>query len=97
MSEERASIPRYPLEWPLGWRRSRIRKASNFTMTKEGFYDGKSVKRSVAVNMAEATDRLCGHLAEDHTEMGCQAIGHCDCGYRRSEIAAMKGIRDDRE
>ena len=53
------SIPRFPLEWPLGWRRARHRRHSSFTMTREDRVgDGKVYKRSTAVNMATATERL---------------------------------------
>jgi len=53
-----AAIPRFPLEWPLGWKRSRTRRPSNFTMTREDRGAAGLVKRSTAVNMITATARL---------------------------------------
>lgn len=63
MSEQ--SIPRYPLEWPAGWRRTSWQgrqKAAAFSMTREDVVQGQAgperKKRSTAVNMATATERL---------------------------------------
>lgn len=60
-----ASIPRYPLEWPLGWPRTRNRRtAAAFSMTRQDqrrhALTGQieTVKRSTPVNMATATERL---------------------------------------
>lgn len=54
------SIPRYPLEWPLGWKRCRSRRHGNFSMTREdrNTLTGQVSKRATQVNMAVATDRL---------------------------------------
>lgn len=55
------SIPRYPLEWPMGWPRKRHhqRKVGNFSMTREDrLPDNRYVKRITAVSMEAATGRL---------------------------------------
>jgi hypothetical protein len=56
VSEE--SIPRYPLEWPLGWKRCRSRRNGQFSMTREDRRPEGTLKRSTPVNMATATERL---------------------------------------
>ena len=40
------SIPRYPLAWPLGWPRTRVRRTANFnetvrTSTQYGVHSGR--------------------------------------------------------
>lgn len=52
------SVKRYPLEWPLGWKRCRARRHGAFSMTREDVTPDKVVKWSTAVNMAVATERL---------------------------------------
>jgi hypothetical protein len=54
------AITRYPLEWPLGWKRTRSRRSADFRMTREGrpAPDGKTTKYATQVNMAVATERL---------------------------------------
>jgi hypothetical protein len=53
------SVKRYPLEWPLGWRRVRSRRHGDFRMTREDrLSDGQTRRRSTPVNMAAATERL---------------------------------------
>ena len=54
------AIPRYPLEWPLGWKRTRARRHADFKMTRETGRDEKGQRqtRITAVNMAVATERL---------------------------------------
>jgi hypothetical protein len=48
------SVQRYPLEWPLGWKRTKHRRSANFSMTRgEG-----EARRATQVNMATATERL---------------------------------------
>jgi hypothetical protein len=41
-----ASVPRYPLEWPLGWKRARYRRSGTFK------------KDGAAINVEQATRRL---------------------------------------
>ncbi len=52
------SVKRYPLEWPIGWKRCRARRHGAFSMTREDRTPEKIVKRSTAVNMAVASERL---------------------------------------
>jgi len=49
---------RYPLAWPIGWPRTKQRRASSFGMTTEL----AGVKRRVAINMRTAIDRLMAEL-----------------------------------
>lgn len=46
MRDEQASIPRYPLEWPLGWPRKRSRRAGQFRKDRK------------PINVEQATIRL---------------------------------------
>lgn len=57
------SIPRYPLAWPLGWPRTRSRKQAAFTETVKTTNEGGILKRSKAISMAVAVDRLERQLA----------------------------------
>lgn len=52
------SIPRYPLEWPLGWKRSRSRRHADFKMTREDRVGQEVRKRATPVNTLTATERL---------------------------------------
>lgn len=58
------SIPRFPLEWPLGWprRQGSARQTAAFSMSREDWVgegaQRRAVKRVTAVNMATATERL---------------------------------------
>lgn len=51
-------IPRFPLEWPAGWRRARSRRQAAFKMTRQV---GEGT-RTGALNMEVATDRLSVEL-----------------------------------
>ena len=51
------SIPRYPLEWPLGWRRCRSRRAATFSKEKR------------SINTVDATARLEDQLERLGAEM----------------------------
>lgn len=61
MSGHEQSIPRFPLEWPLGWKRTpyhqRQRRAS-FSKTERTVRDGVVSARNIAVGIADATTRL---------------------------------------
>jgi hypothetical protein len=56
MSEE--SVKRYPLEWPLGWKRCRSRRHGAFSMTREDRKPEGVSKRSTSINVQTATERL---------------------------------------
>jgi hypothetical protein len=52
------SIPRFPLEWPLGWQRARVRRQAQFkTVTHETTPTG-TWKRQRQLSMADAVSRL---------------------------------------
>jgi hypothetical protein len=55
-----SSIPRYPLEWPIGWKRTdpRQRQRAEFRRTVNDVVDGQVKKRGVAVSVIVATGRL---------------------------------------
>ena len=77
------SIPRYPLEWPLGWKRATSRRHGAFSMTREDRTPEKIVKRSTAVNMAVATDRL---------ERQLEMLGAKDAVLSTNVTLNMRGI-----
>ena len=55
------TIPRYPLEWPLGWRRSRSRKSAQFKTVERvasTVPNGGYSNRSRQLSMADAVSRL---------------------------------------
>lgn len=54
------SIPRYPLAWPAGWMRTPARKRTraDFKQTKTDLTEQGQVKRSIAVSVFVATQRL---------------------------------------
>jgi hypothetical protein len=54
------SIPRYPLEWPLGWKRkvSGQRKAAQFKTTEQRTGTNGLYRRSRPLSMADAVERL---------------------------------------
>lgn len=60
VSMQPKSVKRYPLEWPIGWKRTRGRRHGAFSMTREDRVgpDQQIKKRSTQVNMAVATERL---------------------------------------
>jgi hypothetical protein len=65
------SIPRYPLAWPLGWKRAKQRQRAAFTETvwtngTTGDNASTRSKRTKAVSMAAAVDRLERQLALLH-------------------------------
>lgn len=52
------AIPHYPLEWPLGWKRCRVRRHGQFkTVTSETTATG-TYKRGRPISMQDATRRL---------------------------------------
>lgn len=53
------SVPRYPLAWPLGWARTKFRRAASFTEVVRNV----EVKRTKPISMAVAVDRLEHQLA----------------------------------
>jgi len=55
---EHESVKRYPLEWPMGWKRCRSRRHGAFSMTREDHRPDRIVKRTTAVNVEVATERL---------------------------------------
>ena len=63
------AIPRYPLEWPLGWRRAKSRRHGQFSMQRidygtDGAGRRTTNKRQTSINMAEATERLEDQLTK---------------------------------
>lgn len=53
------SVKRYPLEWPVGWKRARGRRSADFRMTRETITaEGQRGKRSTSINVATAVERL---------------------------------------
>lgn len=52
------AVQRYPLEWPIGWKRNRSRRNADFKMTREDRTSAGILKRTTPVNMAVATERL---------------------------------------
>lgn len=55
---EHTQIPRYPLEWPLGWRRSRTRKSGLFKTVSTEYSPNGNFRRSRQISMADAAERL---------------------------------------
>src|SRR4051812_12020335 len=49
------SIPRFPLEWPLGWRRTERHKRQRAGFSTKASIDGR-------LSVARATERLQGEL-----------------------------------
>lgn len=77
------SIPRYPLEWPLGWKRCKSRRAGQFSMTREDRDPKGITKRSAPVNMMVATERL---------EKQLEALGALDPVLSTNVSLSMRGI-----
>lgn len=58
MTPDSTAVQRFPLEWPLGWKRTRGRRHGAFSMTREDVVPTGVRKRSTPVNMITAVARL---------------------------------------
>ena len=55
-------------------------------------YDGGLMRRCLELaRKVPSCCMECGHDVGSHNEDGCQDIGHCDCGWRRSDLLTHKG------
>lgn len=77
------SVQRYPLEWPLGWKRTRARRHGDFRMTREDRTPEGPKKRTTPVNMAVAVERL---------ERQLDALGAKDSTLSTNVSLSLRGI-----
>jgi hypothetical protein len=56
------SVKRYPLEWPIGWKRTTYRKAAPFFKQVRQYTETGSYARKESLSVGDATTRLMGEL-----------------------------------
>lgn len=75
MSDRPESIPRYPLEWPLGWRRTERRFRQRASFSTKASADGRLSVMKATERLEAEVDRLGGSNAVLSTNVSLRLDG----------------------